>query len=58
MSRIPVEPIWVDSAAELNELCERWSAQAAIAVDTEFMRSTTFYPKTALFQVGDAYITH
>jgi len=53
MSNIPVEPIWVESATQLNELCERWSAQAAIAVDTEFMRSTTFYPKTALFQVGD-----
>lgn len=53
MSIIPSEPIWVTETAELERLCERWSQQAAIAVDTEFMRSTTFFPIAALFQVGD-----
>ncbi len=53
MSVIPSEPIWVDDTAELNTLCERWSHQAAIALDTEFMRTSTFFPQTALFQVGD-----
>lgn len=53
MSTIPSDPIWVCETAELEQLCERWSQQAAIAVDTEFMRSSTFYPQTALFQVGD-----
>lgn len=51
--QIPTEPIWVDNAQTLNELCQRWSEQAAIAVDTEFMRSDTFYPITGLIQVGD-----
>ncbi len=53
MTAIPSEPIWVSDSETLNDLCARWSQQAAIAVDTEFMRSSTFYPKTALFQVGD-----
>lgn len=53
MTAIPSDPIWVSDSETLNELCARWSQQAAIAVDTEFMRSSTFFPKTALFQVGD-----
>ncbi len=53
MTLIPKDPIWVESSTELSELCQRWSQQAAIAIDTEFMRSTTFYPQAALFQVGD-----
>jgi ribonuclease D len=52
-AQIPVEPIWVDSNDQLAELCERWRQQAAIAIDTEFMRTSTFYPQTALLQVGD-----
>ena len=47
------EPIWVEDNDVLAELCETWSAQAAIAVDTEFMRSHTFYPHAGLIQVGD-----
>ena len=50
---LPTEPIWVDTDAELAELCQRWSQQAAIAIDTEFMRSATFYPHAGLLQIGD-----
>src|SRR5690606_41851072 len=50
---IPSEPIWIDQDDQLQELCSRWRAQAAIAVDTEFMRSDTFYPIAGLLQVGD-----
>jgi ribonuclease D len=50
---IATDPIWVDNSTELETLCARWRQQAAIAVDTEFMRTTTFFPKAALFQVGD-----
>lgn len=53
MATIPSDPIWVSDSETLNQLCVRWSQQAAIAVDTEFMRSSTFFPKTALIQVGD-----
>ncbi len=50
---IPTEPIWVDDNNTLASLCQRWAQQAAIAVDTEFMRSDTFYPIAGLIQVGD-----
>ena len=53
INTIPTEPIWVDSDQALSQLCESWSRQAAIAVDTEFMRSQTFYPIAGLLQVGD-----
>ncbi|TQV66940.1 ribonuclease D [Exilibacterium tricleocarpae] len=46
-------PIWVDSDADLARLCERWAGCTALAVDTEFMRSQTFYPLAGLIQIGD-----
>ncbi len=53
MSTIPTDPIWIDQDAALADLCERWREQGAIAVDTEFMRSETFYPIAGLLQIGD-----
>lgn len=53
MTTIPTEPIWIEQSADLAELCERWRQQGAVAIDTEFMRSDTFYPIAALIQVGD-----
>lgn len=50
---IPTEPIWIAQDQELAELCARWRQQAAVAIDTEFMRSETFYPIAGLIQVGD-----
>lgn len=50
---IPTDPIWVNTLDQLTELCQRWRTQAAIAVDTEFMRSDTFYPIAGLIQIGD-----
>jgi ribonuclease D len=50
---IATDPIWVKDDTALNELCQRWSNQAAIAIDTEFVRTDTFFPIAALFQVGD-----
>ena len=50
---IPSEPIWIDQDDQLAELCAAWRQQAAIAVDTEFMRSDTFYPIAGLLQIGD-----
>lgn len=50
---IPTEPIWIAQDSELAELCARWRQQAALAIDTEFMRSETFYPIAGLLQIGD-----
>src|SRR5690606_1721940 len=49
---IPTEPIWIAQDSELAELCARWRQQAALAIDTEFMRSETFYPIAGLLQFG------
>lgn len=50
---IPTEPIWIAQESELATLCARWREQGAIAIDTEFMRSETFYPIAGLLQIGD-----
>ncbi|MFL0797224.1 MAG: ribonuclease D [Cellvibrionaceae bacterium] len=36
----------------LEELCTQWRNCDAVMVDTEFMRTDTFYPIPALFQIG------
>lgn len=53
MNLISTEPVWINTAEELAEFCTKWQQQAAIAIDTEFMRSDTFYPKVGLLQIGD-----
>jgi ribonuclease D len=50
---ISTEPVWIDTAEELANLCVKWKEQGSIAVDTEFMRTDTFYPKVGLLQIGD-----
>jgi ribonuclease D len=37
----------------LNKCCESWQSHTHLALDTEFMRTDSFYPKVALFQVND-----
>ncbi len=37
----------------LNQCCEFWQSCTHLALDTEFMRVDSFYPKVALFQVSD-----
>ena len=43
---------WVDSDAGLKKLIDRWDS--AVAFDSEFVRSTTFYPAPGLYQVATA----
>ncbi len=44
---------WIDSDKKLADLCAQWRQLSMIAVDTEFMRSQTYYPKPALVQIND-----
>jgi len=44
---------WLDSAEVLRKQCRAWRACKMLAVDTEFMRSQTYYPIAGLFQVND-----
>lgn len=51
---IAVEPpVYVTDNAVLATLCERWQQLPLIALDTEFVRVDTFYPRIGLIQVGD-----
>lgn len=43
----------VDSQQTFVSCCERWNSVLALAVDTEFMRTNTFYPRLGLLQVAD-----
>ena len=50
---IHVDWALIDDDAALAACCRRWAACEALALDTEFMRVSTFYPKIALIQVAD-----
>jgi ribonuclease D len=41
--------------AELQAFCERLTGAPFVAVDTEFMRETTYWPKLCLVQVASAH---
>ena len=47
---------WVQSSEELRDLCARWQDCEALGVDTEFVRTRTFYPRLGLIQVGDGEV--
>ena len=46
-------PHYIDSDEELRRLCMQWSKVDLLALDTEFIRTDTFYPIGALVQVSD-----
>lgn len=46
-------PVYVTDNAVLAQLCEQWQHLSLIALDTEFVRVDTFYPRVGLIQVGD-----
>lgn len=45
--------VFVSDDDTLTALCERWNKGDFIALDTEFVRTDTFYPKIGLIQIGD-----
>jgi ribonuclease D len=47
------KPVWITTDSDLAMYCQLWQAQDFIALDTEFMRTSTFYPKPGLVQVAD-----
>lgn len=44
---------WIDSNAKLADVCQNARTKAAVALDTEFVRTRTFYPKLGLIQLFD-----
>jgi ribonuclease D len=51
-----MQPITTTEA--LESFCERLSGEPFVAVDTEFMRETTYWPKLCLVQVAGAREAH
>lgn len=43
---------FVDSVAELQVLCEKMKQESWLAIDTEFLREKTYYPKFCLLQIA------
>lgn len=54
MSVTHPEPIWVTDNESLTNYCAQWLKLDAVALDTEFIRTDTFYPKPGLVQLGTA----
>ena len=44
--------MYIATQAELEAFCERARSQKVVAVDTEFLREKTYYPKLCLVQVN------
>ena len=47
-----METLYIDNTPDLESLCQRLSDYQWIALDTEFMREKTYYPKLCLLQIG------
>ncbi|MEE8058226.1 MAG: ribonuclease D [Pseudomonadales bacterium] len=45
-------PLYIESDQELSRLCAQWANVDLLALDTEFIRTDTFYPIGALVQVS------
>jgi len=57
LTNLPSNAIeFITSDQHLSELCAQWSQLDSLAIDTEFMRTDTFYPIIALIQVSDGEI--
>ncbi|WP_339339213.1 ribonuclease D [uncultured Oceanicoccus sp.] len=46
-------PVYIETNQALAAYCEQWSKAKVLALDTEFIRTNTFYPIAALIQVSD-----
>ena len=45
-------PVWINSNSKLEEHCQEWLVLKRIALDTEFIRTDTFYPLPGLIQIN------
>ena len=45
-------PLYIDTADKLRELCESLASVPWIALDTEFLREKTYFPKFCLLQIA------
>lgn len=52
-TEILTKPVLITSNEELIQLCNKWNSLSVLALDTEFIRIDTFFPKLGLIQVCD-----
>ncbi len=50
--------IYIDSDSALQQAAQKWMTVSRIALDSEFMRVDTFFPKLALIQINDGDQTY
>ncbi len=48
-----IEVVWIDNSESFAQISRAWKSKELLAIDTEFERRTTYYPKLALVQVFD-----
>lgn len=51
-------PLMIHQDAVLADWCKQWLQLPFVAVDTEFVRTETFYPIAGLIQIGDGERTY
>ena len=44
---------YIEDANQFAELCRQWTSDTHLALDTEFVRTNTFYPRVGLLQIAD-----
>jgi len=49
---MPTPPLYIDTADKLGALCESLAGAPWIALDTEFLREKTYFPKFCLLQIA------
>lgn len=45
--------IQINTQDAFDQACDHWLKQTRLAIDTEFVRTSTFYPHAGLFQLAD-----
>lgn len=48
-----MQKLYIQDPQQLNEVCQQFSMSSVLAIDTEFVRTRTYYPKLGLLQVSD-----
>lgn len=54
--KISRECLYIDDREQLEQLCRQLADSTVLALDTEFMRETTYFPRLCLLQVSNGEI--